>query len=96
MKKPNGGYQIIDCNGLNLLGGSTPQLKTGLYKKCQEALKSNKPMFAWNCIYGEGHPMTPVQVMAQQESADTIVCTASILQIWIGKDDNVTIVSLLG
>lgn len=96
MKNPNGGYQIIDCNGLNLLGGSTPQTKTGLYKKLQDALKSNKPIFAWNCIYGEGHPMTPVQVMAQQEDANTIVCTASILQIWVTKSNSVTIVSLVG
>lgn len=96
MKKPNGGYQIIDCDGLNLLGGSTPQTKTGLYKKLQQALKDNKPIYAWNCIYGEGHPMTPVQIMAQQESSDTIVATASILQIWVTNQDSVTIVSLLG
>ena len=31
--KDYSGYQIIDCDGLNLLGGSTPQTKTGLYKK---------------------------------------------------------------
>lgn len=96
MKKFTGGYQIIDCNGLNLLGGSTPQTKTGLYKKLQSALASNKPIFASNCIYGEGHPMTPICVMAQQEDANTIVCTASILQIWVTKSDSVTIVSLIG
>lgn len=95
MNKFTGGYQIIDCNGLNLLGGSTPQTKTGLYKKLQSALKSGKPIFASNCIYGEGHPMTPIQVMAQQEDANTIVCTASILQIWVTKSDSVTIVSLI-
>lgn len=96
MNKPNGGYQIIDCDGLNLLGGSTPQTKTGLYKKLQSALKSNKPVYAYNCIYGEGHPMTPVQVMCQQEDANTIVATASILQIWVTKSDSVTIASLVG
>lgn len=95
MTKTNGGYQIIDCQGLNLLGGSTPQTKTGLYNKLKEALKSNKPVFAYNCIYGDGHPMTPVQVMCQQESANTIVCTASILQIWVTNQDSVTVVSLL-
>lgn len=90
------GYQIIDCDGLNLLGGSTPQTKTGLYKKLQKALKDMKPVYACNCIYGEGHPMTPIQVMCQQEDANTIVCTSSILQIWVTKSDSVTIVSLLG
>lgn len=96
MKKFTGGYQIIDCGGLNLLGGSTPQSITGIYKRVESGLKSNKPIFAGNCKYGDGHPMTPICVMAQQESADTIVCTASILQIWITKEDSVTIVSLLG
>lgn len=92
----NGGYQMIDCQGLNLLGGSTPQTKTGLYKKMQKALKDNKPVYAYNCIYGEGHPMTPIQVFAQQEDANTIVATSSILQIWIAKTDSVTIASLVG
>ena len=92
----NGGYQMIDCQGLNLLGGSTPQTKTGLYKKMQKALKDNKPVYAYNCIYGEGHPMTPIQIFAQQEDANTIVATSSILQIWIAKTDSVTIASLVG
>lgn len=95
MKKFTGGYQIIDCGGLNLLGGSTPQTKTGLYKKMQSALKSNKPVFASNCTYGVGHPMTPICVMCQQEDANTVVATASILQIWVTKEDSVTVVSLL-
>lgn len=92
----NGGYQMIDCKNLNLLGGSTPQIKTGFYKKLQKALKDNKPVYAYNCIYGDGHPMTPIQVMCQQEDANTIVCTSSILQIWVTKTDSVTIASLVG
>lgn len=91
-----GGYQIIDCNGLNLLGGSTPQTKTGLYAKLKKALKDNVPIYAYNCIYGSGHPMSPIQVFAQQEDANTIVCTSSILQIWVTKTDSVTIASLVG
>lgn len=91
----NGGYQMIDCQGLNLLGGSTPQTKTGLYAKLEEALASGKPIFAYNCIYGTGHPMTPIQVMAQQESATSIICTASILQIIVTSSDSVTIASLI-
>lgn len=95
MNKFSGGYQIVDCGGLNLLGGSTPQTKTGLYKKMQSALKSGKPVFASNCTYGSGHPMTPICVMCQQEDENTVVATASILQIWITKADSVTVVSLL-
>lgn len=91
----NGGYQMIDCQGLNLLGGSTPQTKTGLYAKLKEALASGKPIFAYNCIYGTGHPMSPIQVMAQQESATSIICTASILQIIVTSSDSITIASLI-
>lgn len=91
-----GGYQIIDCNGLNLLGGSTPQTKTGLYAKLKQALKDNIPIYAYNCIYGSGHPMSPIQVFAQQESATTIIATSSILQIIVNSNDTVTVASLVG
>lgn len=91
-----GGYVMIDCKGLNLLGGSTPQVKTGLYKKIKKAIQDDMPIFAHNCVYGEGHPMSPIQVFAQQESSTQIVATSSILQIWVTNEDSVTIVSLLG
>lgn len=94
--KDYSGYQLIDCAGLNLLGGLTPQTKTGLYKKVQQALKDMKPIFACNCIYGTGHPLTPIQVFVQQEDANTIIATASILQVIITKTDSVTISSLVG
>lgn len=92
-----GGYAMIDCKGLNLLGGSTPQTITGLYDASIEAIKTGKPISAHNCIYGEGHPMTPVPVMGQIEDEHTIVFTSSILQIWVtdAASDNVTVVSLL-
>lgn len=89
------GFQYIDCAGLNLLGGSTPQTKTGLYAKVKQALNIGIPMIAFNCIYGEGHPMSPIFVFAQQEDAHTIIATSSILQIVITDEDSVTIQSLL-
>ena len=95
MKKYNGGYQIIDCGGLDLLGGSTPQTKTGLYKKLQKAVEDMKPIYVSNCIYGNGHPMTPIHVFAQQEDVHTIIATASILQVVVTKQDSVTINSLV-
>lgn len=91
-----GGYQIIDCNGLNLLGGSTPQTKTGFYAKLKQALKDNVPIYAYNCTYGAGHPMSPIQVFAQQETSTMIIATSSILQIRVNSDDTVTITSLVG
>ena len=92
-----GGYSMVDCKGLNLLGGSTPQTITGLFDECVKALKSGKAVFAHNCIYGEGHPMTPVAVMGQRESEHEIIFTSSILQIHVTDDatNNVTVVSLL-
>lgn len=89
------GFQYIDCAGLNLLGGSTPQTKTGLYAKVKQAMNVNIPIIAHNCIYGEGHPMTPIFIFAQQEDAHTIIATESILQIVITDEDSVTIRSLV-
>ena len=84
---------MIDCKGLNLLGGSTPQTITGLYAKFKSAMKRNKPIYAYNCVYGEGVPMTPVQLMAIDE-AGLLIGTASILQIRVTSEDSVTITNL--
>ena len=89
------GIQYIDCAGLNLLGGSTPQIKTGLYAKFKKALDLKIPIVATNCIYGTGHPMTPISIFAQQEDAHTIIGTASILQVVVTDEDSVTIQSLI-
>lgn len=87
------GYINIDCKGLNLLAQEA-QTIDGLYAVCVEALATNKPINAVNCVYGEGVPMTPVPVMAINEDG-TIIFTASILQVRVAADDSVTIVSLL-
>ena len=91
MKKT--GYVVVDCTGINLLADSKVTV-SGIYDKCKAAYESGKPMFACNCEYGDGVPMTPVQVMAIIE-AGVYVMTASILQIRVDSDDGVTIVSLL-
>lgn len=90
-----GGYVLIDCDGLNLLGGSTPQVKAGLYAKVKEAMDYKKEIIACNCVYGSGKPLTPIGVFALQEDANTIICTASILQVVITDQDSVTIRSLV-
>ena len=92
MKKT--GYVVVDCTGIDLLAQSKVTV-SGIYAKVKAAYESGKPMFACNCEYGEGVPLTPVQVMTIIE-AGTFVCTASILQIRVDEDDGVTIVSLLG
>ena len=91
------GYTMIDCHGMNLLGGSTPQTIAGIYDKLVESLKYNKAVYAHNCNYGTGHPMTPIAVMAMREDEHTIIATSSILQIIVtdATTNNVTIASLI-
>lgn len=86
------GYIMIDCTGLNLLAGSS-QTINGLYAKCVEALDTGKPCIAFNLIYGEGVPMSPVPVFGIYEDAN-IIFTASVLQIIVTPEDGVTINNL--
>lgn len=90
----NSGYVMVDCGGMNLLSQSSQNIK-GLYNKCKEAVDSGKMILAVNCEYGENVPMTPIPVMAIKESGNYIF-TASILQITVESDDDVTISSLIG
>ena len=92
MKKT--GYVVVDCTGIDLLSQSKVTVP-GIYAKVKEAFETGKPMFACNCEYGSGVSMTPVPVMAIIE-AGVYIMTASILQVRVGADDGVTIVSLLG
>lgn len=92
MKKT--GYVVVDCTGINLLAQSKTTV-TGIYAKCQAAFDSGKPVFACNCVYGTGVPMSPIQVFGIKESGNYIF-TASILQLTIEDDDGVTIASLIG
>lgn len=91
----NGGYVMIDCTGLDLLLGDTPQTIPGLHARIAEAVKTGKALYANNCIWGEGKPVTPVQVFAIYFSdIETYIVTASTLQIIVPKNDSVTIVNM--
>lgn len=89
----NGGYVMIDCTGIDLLKGETPQTVTGLYAKVQVAMQTGKPIYAGNMIWGSGKPVTPVQVFAIQFD-DMVICTASTLQVRVNSSDVVTIVNM--
>lgn len=91
-----GGYINIDCTGLDLIKGSTEQTITGIYNKVSESMKANKPMFAYNCVWGNLGGVTPIQVFAIQTASDTITVTASTLQIIIKNDDTITINNMVG
>lgn len=91
------GVFMVDCGGLNLLA-ETSQTISGLYERVKAALKTNKPVFAYNVLFGVNNPMTPIGVMVNFESADSelLICTASTLQIRITSADAVTIVNFIG
>lgn len=89
----NGGYINIDCGGLNLLAESA-QTITGLYQTVFDAWKRGKPMYAYNCMWGETL-ISPIAVFAIPfPDSNEIICTASTLQVVIKNDDTVTINNL--
>lgn len=91
----NGGYIMIDCAGLDLTKGETPQTITGLHALVTAAVKTGKALFANNCIWGSGKPVSPVQVFAIYfADIETWIVTASTLQIIVPKNDSVTIVNM--
>lgn len=86
----NGGFIQIDCTGLDLLKGTTPQTVEGLYQRVKVAMGIGKPIMAYNAIWGTGRAVTPILTFAI-DWGDFIICTASTLQIVINPDDSVII-----
>ena len=90
-----GGYQMVDLKELNLLEAEETQSRPGLYAKLQRAIKNNKPVVAYNCIWGTGKPVTPTQVYVYQVASDSIIATLGTLQIVVSAADVVTINNLV-
>lgn len=86
----NGGYFMVNCEGLDLIKGATPQRIIGLYRACKTAMLSGKPIFACGANW-DGKYVTPIQTFLIQISDDTIIATSSTLQIVITEGDVVTI-----
>lgn len=89
----NGGYIMVDCGGCNLLADSA-QTISGLYEKVKYAYESGKPIYAVNCVYGTGVPLTPIPVFMIKQGT-SYCASSSILQVWVNENDGVNIVSLL-
>ena len=85
-----GGYINIDCSGLDLIKGSEEQTISGLYERVKSAYKANKPIFAYNAIWGDKGLVTPIQVFVI-DFGTYFICTSSTLQIIITNQDKVTI-----
>ena len=90
----NGGYQLIDCTGLNILSESE-QTINGLYAKLRKYMDSNKPLYCVNATWGTAGKISPIQVFAIQLDTDLITCTASTLQIWVTNADKVTVHNMI-
>ena len=90
-----GGYIMIDCKGLDLTSAEE-QTISGLYKAMTDAIKSGKPLYAYNCVWGSNSdsPMTPIPFFAQQWNSTMVVGTASVLNITCTSADKVNVTSL--
>lgn len=91
----NGGYILIDCQGIDLTGGSTPQTKTGIWKKAVAAIASGKPMVCHNTFYGSGVPVSPVTCFGWYIASDEIVIVGATLHIHIKDDDTLTVLDVV-
>ena len=88
----NGGYFMIDCTGLDLIKGQTPQEIPGLYAEMQKAQKSGKPIYCYNAVWGTQGKITPIQLFIVDFSSDNyLIATASTLQVVVTSSDVVTI-----
>lgn len=92
----NGGYIMIDCTGLDLTKGSTPQTINGIFDRVKEAEKTGKPIFACNCKWSTNGIMSPINIFTMDSSATLVICTASTLQINVNSDDSITITNMVG
>ena len=89
----NGGYIMVDCTGLDLIKGTTPQTVNSIYNRVKSAMAYNKPLYACNAIWGTGKPVTPIQCFAI-DWGDVIIVTSSTLQIIISPYDSIIINNL--
>ena len=92
----NGGYIMVDCKGLDLTSREE-QTISGLYADMVNAIKTGRPLVAYNCVWGSNNdsPMTPIPFFAQNWTDSLVVGTASILNISCSNADKVTVTSLV-
>lgn len=91
----NGGYMMIDCKSLDLTKLDETQTISGLYADCMKAFSYNKPILAYNCIYGTVGKVSPVPVFATIPDEGRVCLTSSVLQIFVTSEDVVTINSMI-
>lgn len=87
----NGGYIMIDCAGLDLTKGSTEQTITGLYNRVKNAMKTNKPIYCINAVFGNYGKSSPILCIVYELNTSTITLSASTFAIVVTENDVVTI-----
>ena len=85
MKNP--GYYLLDGGGIDL-STSESQTITGAWNRAVTAIKTGKPIWAFNTKYGSGKNLTPVPVFAWYISASAIVIVGATLHIQVAPDDS--------
>lgn len=85
-----GGYFMADCAGLDLTSAEKVTI-TGMYALAEKALAQNKPIVAYNCIYGTGKPVSPVTCFGWRLSEDSVVIVGATLHIIIDSNDGVIV-----
>ena len=85
-----GGYFMVDCQGLDLTS-DTKVTKTGFYKLAEAALAQDKPIVAYNCVYGTGKPVSAVTCFGWRLSSTSIVIVGATLHIIIDNEDGVIV-----
>ena len=85
-----GGYHLVDCEGLDLTS-AVKVTKTGFWNKAKLALAQDKPIVAYNCIYGSGKPVSAVTCFGWYLDASTIVIVGATLHIIIDSSDGVIV-----
>lgn len=91
-----GGYAMVDCAGLDLTKGEESQTIAGLYNRAKTAFESNKPVFAFNCVWGTRGIVSPIQVFGVDwGQAVGMIFTTSTLQIRVTPDDGVIITNMV-
>lgn len=85
-----GGYYMVDCEALDLTSTETVT-KTGFWNKAKACLAQDKPIMAYNCIYGSGKPVSPVPCFGWYLSSTSIVIVGATLHIIIDNADHVIV-----
>jgi len=86
-----GGYQMVDCKGLDLTGGSTAQTIAGIHEEFSKALASNKPVYLYGCKNGTNKPTTPIQAFLNAGATGTIVATIAGAKLFVSSENAVVI-----